>query len=97
MANTQTVGADKALSLTQLNQWISENEQILGPVLEIENGGVATAVVFNLAKPRPQDKFARVSLKVGAQCIVPGGHLLVCSGHAYVSGALQAVCVTRAA
>jgi hypothetical protein len=97
MANTQTIGADKALGLDELNQWISENEQILGPIIEIEDGGVGTAGVFDLYQPRVRSKFAKVFLKVGAQCVLGQGWTLIYDGQAYIAGVLSPVCLARQA
>lgn len=95
MANTQTIGADKAFGLDDLNQWIAQNEQILGPIVEIDDGGIATAGVFDLSKPRVRSKFAKVVLKVGHQCVLDQGLTLIKDGEAYIAAVLVPVCLAR--
>lgn len=95
MANTQVVGAPKSYGLDKLNRWLREREMLLGPVVYIGDGGSSTAGVFDLEKPRLKAGFAKVSLKVGAACVLQPGTALVCEGHAYIAGVLQPVCVAR--
>ncbi len=95
MPNTQIVGANKAYGLHELNQWISEQEQILGPIVDIADGGVATAGEFDLYEPRVKTKFARVALKVGAACVLDDDLELITEGQAYLSGVLMDVCLAR--
>lgn len=95
MANTQVVGAPKAYGLDKLNQWLREREMLLGPVVDLGDGGSSTAGVFDLEKPRLKTGFAKISLKIGATCVLQPGSTLVCEGHAYIAGVLQPVCVSR--
>ena len=95
MANTQTVGASKAFGLDDLNQWVSEREQLLGPIIEMGDGGTATAGVFDQDRPRVKSKFAKVSLKVGNACVVGAGKTLIGEGEAYILDQLMPVCLTR--
>jgi hypothetical protein len=79
MANTQIVGAPKSYGLDKLNAWIKEKERLLGPLIEIGDGGAVTAARFDLDKPRLKTGFAFVSLK----------------GDAYITGVLKPVCLWR--
>jgi hypothetical protein len=95
MPNTQTVGAKKSYGLDELNQWIAEQEQILGPIVELADGTSATAGVFDLGKPRLKKNFARAALKVGQTCVVDNGHTLIGEGQAYIAGVLTEICLSR--
>ena len=95
MPNTQIVGASRAYGLDSLNDWIKENEQLLGPLVRIGDGGSATAAEFDLAPGRLKAKFAKLSLKVGDASVVAQDHELVCEGEAYIVNQLMPVCVTR--
>ncbi|WP_425989815.1 hypothetical protein [Brevundimonas sp. TWP2-3-2] len=95
MANTQIVGAAKSYGLEKLNQWIKEREMLLGPVIDIDDGGASTAAEFDLEAPRVRAKWAKVSLKVGTQCVLQPGAVLIAEGRAYIAGVLQPVCLSR--
>ena len=95
MPNTQIVGAAKSYGLDKLNTWISERERLLGPLIEIADGGAQTSARFDLDKDRVRSSFSRVSLKVGSQCVALGGATLVGEGEAYIAGVLMPVCVWR--
>lgn len=95
MANTQTIGADRAFGLDDLNTWIAQHDQLLGPIVDIADGGTATAGVFDLSKPRVKAKFARVSQMVGGVCVLGAGETKICEGEAYIATVLLPVCVSR--
>jgi hypothetical protein len=95
MANTQIVGAPKSYDLSKLNAWIKEKERLLGPLIEIGDGGAVTAARFDLDKPRLKTGFAFVSLKVGGACVSPGGVTSAGQGDAYITGVLKPVCLWR--
>lgn len=90
------VGADKSYNLTQLNQWVAQEEQIIGPITEIDDGGACTAAGFDEQQSCPDDdKLARIYLSVGGQAVAPPGKTIVCQGRAYVSGVLMEVFAVR--
>ena len=95
MADPTTVGADKTLDLAGLNLWVAQQEQLMGPLVSIGDGGDATAAAFDMDQPAVVLNFAQVNLRLGQSCVVPAGRALVCDGQAYISGALMAVCVSR--
>ncbi len=95
MADTHIVGAKKTYSLPELNQWISEQEMQLGPIVNIADGDDCTAGEFNILGALPTSKFARVALKVGAACVLDDDLELITEGQAYLSGVLMDVCLAR--
>jgi hypothetical protein len=97
MSDIATIGADKTLDLASLNVWIAQQEQLLGPLTAIGDGGDDTAASFDMAQPPVSHDFTQLSLRLGADCVVPPGHVLVCQGEAYVGGALMQFCALRAA
>lgn len=95
MSRIEIIGAETTLALDDLSTWVAQREQTMrAPVVGIGDGGDNTAVSFDRAQGIPK-KFAKVSLKVGATCVVAGDETLACDGQAYISGTLTDVCVTR--
>lgn len=92
---SHVVGADPSFDLVQLNQWIKEQEMTLGPITEIGLGDGLTAVGFDILGDLVTRNWASISLQTGGQCQLGASWTLVCQGQAYVSGAVQAVCVAR--
>jgi len=89
---TSIVSASAALSLTDLNFLIAQQEALIGPVTAIGNDGTATLLTLDrYAGPPAQN--ARVIVKEGAT--IPPGSVSVAEGTVFIAGEKTAVIAVR--
>jgi len=89
-------GAKPELSLSELTEWLTTNEVLFGPVIQIGNNGQGTAATFKSGVAIPT-KAPVVRLKVGGQAVIPEGATKLAEGKVFISGVIQDVVVFRLA
>ncbi len=92
--SNEPLGAAKDLNLGELEDWIADNESIIGPLTNINCAPGGTVANFDI-DGEPVTKRARVILdpEGAAQCPAPSQK--VCRGRAYVSGTCVEVLICR--
>ena len=94
MATPAPVGVDKATSLPDINTIISQQEDVLGPLIGIGNDGAQTILTFDTDPPAPANH-AVVTADSGGQPATPAGSTQVCRGSLFIAGALTAATASR--
>lgn len=92
--STFTIGAEPALTLKQLEDWLWGQEVAFGPVIAIGNNGHSTAATFEWANVGPSRK-ADIRETVGGIPIGPAGSTMLCKGQVFLTGQLKSVAVYR--
>lgn len=91
---TKEVGAEKSLTLSQLEARVNEDERTYGVLVKIDCAANGTVVTLNREVAAPAGKVAiKLNLQGAAQC--DQGKSKVCTGSAYVSGTCVDILVCR--
>lgn len=94
MANPTTVGIGKAKSLSDLNVFVGEQEDDLGPLTSIDNDGNQTLLTFDTDPPSPPNH-AVIAADSGGQPVIPTGSTQVCRGTVFIAGVLTPSTASR--
>ena len=87
MAKPKIIGADKAFSLTDLNKYVKQQEEQLGPLIEIGNNGDQTLLTIDM-DPDPPVKFAVIVPVLGGVVTLPPGTAKICEGKVFITNLL---------
>jgi hypothetical protein len=79
------VGANKNESLISLNIIVTENEELLGPLIAIGNDSTQTVLTFDMDLDPPTN---HAVIAVGGGGVLPSGSSIVYRGRVFVSGQL---------
>ncbi len=91
MATPTPIGANKSLSLGDLNQLVVQQEDLLGPLIAIGNDGSQTVVTFDMDQ-NPPAKHAVIGV---AGSPPPSGSTTICQGKVFIAGQLTDGIATR--
>jgi hypothetical protein len=83
-------------SLDDINKVITQTENIVGPLVTIDNDGTQTVLTFDSDQPAPGEN-AVIAADVGGQPIVPASNTQVCRGTIFIAGTLTACTASRPA
>jgi hypothetical protein len=81
----ETISTDPSLSLAYLNQVITQQEALLGPLISISNDGQVTLLSFDVTADPPE---RHTVVTVGA---LPAGAIAITVGKVFIDGALTDV------
>jgi hypothetical protein len=82
-------------TLSELESFIDQNEEVLGPLVDLGNAGPNSVLTFDQSDPPPQQfVILRATLPGGITPVVPG-YSLVCQGNCLVGGVLTGVAALR--
>ncbi|MBL6082530.1 transglycosylase SLT domain-containing protein [Belnapia sp. T18] len=84
-----------AFPLDETEVIVQQQEEILGPLVDLGNAGTKTALTFDMDSEPPKT-FAVLRLTPGGQAPVIPGFRLVCQGNCLVAGQLAGVAAFRA-
>jgi len=90
----QTGTATANSTLTDINKVVAQTENIVGPLVTIDNDGKQTVLTFDSDPPAPAEN-AVIAADVGGQPSVPAGSTQVCRGTIFIAGTLTACTVSR--
>ena len=74
-------------SLSELEQFADQQEEILGPLVNLGNAGPNSVLTFNMSSPAPT-QFVILRLTPGGNTPVVDGFGLVCQGNCLIGGQL---------
>jgi hypothetical protein len=92
--NEERLGAEKRLTRSQLQDWINDNEAIIGPIKGINCAPGGTVGTFDIDGDPPSGP-VRVMLDPEGTAECPGSSEEVCRGRAYVSNNCVKVLICR--
>ena len=81
-------------SLNELEQFADQQEEILGPLVNLGNAGPNSVLTFNMSSP-PPEKGVILRLTPGGNTPVVDGFGLVCQGNCLIGGQLTGVAALR--
>jgi hypothetical protein len=86
--------APASWSLSQINQYIRQEESKFGPLVSMTFDTATSVFSFDIDQPNPA-VYAVVAGQVGGAPVIPAGSTLVCQGSVFISGTLQLAAATR--
>jgi hypothetical protein len=95
MAHPTPVGISKNTSLADLNVFVGQQEDSLGPLTAIGNDGNQTVLTFD-TDPASPAIHAVIAADNGAAPVIPANSTQVCRGKVFIAGTLTASTATRA-
>ncbi len=81
-------------SLNELEQFVDQQEEILGPLVNLGNAGPNSVLTFDMSSP-PPSRFVILRMTPGGNTPVVDGFGLVCQGNCLIGGQLTGVAALR--
>jgi hypothetical protein len=90
MASSKVIGAAKSLSLNELNQVVTQQEELLGPLTAIGNDGTQSLLTFDM----DQDSPTRHAV-IAAGSSPPSGSTIISRDKVFIAGQLTDAIASR--